>query len=201
MSDALSRLIRLSSRHNLPVIVHDSHSGESAVLMNLDEYEKLAEIRENFCDPEDCRDFLAMEDDDEEDVMWGDEEDEKDTDLKISELEERNFGDNILGDKNFHENFSHFNEESHESSKKVKFSGMFEGKENFPTEENAFYDQKMQIAHEIHRDKADINWDKDPQEEVRYEPNQNPNSMFPAFHPQDENEETDEEPIFFEEPV
>lgn len=194
MPDALAKLIRLSSRHQLPVIVHDSQSGESAVLMNLDEFEKLAKIREEI----ENSGFDLESDFDEDEGEYVDDEDEE---LEMPE--------------------SDFAEErgKYDQDKQGKFSGIFEGKNNFPawnetvnsseeptipwTDPNfaSFYDERMQMAHDLHRDKLDIDLDNNKQqvEDFRYEPNRE-NAMFPAFSPQ-EDDGSDEEPIFFEEPV
>lgn len=46
MSHALGKLIRLSHRLQAPVVVYDAESGESAVLLDVDKYEKMAKLRE-----------------------------------------------------------------------------------------------------------------------------------------------------------
>lgn len=202
MSDSLQKLIRLSNRHKLPVIVHDAQSGDSAVLMNLDEYEVLAELREE-CDNCICEN--TPEDNENEEI------DETDFDFLMQEEDAPAYTQVTSP-------LDTLNEVQDESdTKQGKFSGTFQGKENFPVwnevasrEQDAtppwadpnfalFQEEKMKMAHELHGDKVDRDWDKPVVEEFKYEPNQE-NSMFPAFHPE-EDEDTGEEPIFFEEPV
>lgn len=87
MSHALGKLIRLAHRLQTPVVVYDAESGESAVLLDVDKYEKMANLREKeennftvwdenesfFSSPKDTWDKEEMnqEEASEPEVSWG----------------------------------------------------------------------------------------------------------------------------------
>lgn len=194
MPDSLSKLIRLSNRHGLPVIVHDSQSGDSAVLMSLDEFEKMSECCEDYpieADNENVKfpDFgEAFEENDEES------EDEYDDDA----VDEAFFAN--LAEKS-KKTDTHFDSWGPSPFANLEPSLPSEEPPVWPdeTDFSALNDEAVKAAHDFHAERSNLDWEGDRPDEFRYEPTRE-SALFPAFSPDDE-EDSDEEPIFFEEPV
>ena len=188
MSDALGKLIRLSNRHNLPVIVHDSVSGESAVLMNLDEYEIMAELREE------CEGY--------EEYGFDEESEENDEDFEADFDEDgENSYQNTKGDQSqfWKESFASAFDQAPQGQRPDSFPGnnTFFGEESAPATEDwsvsPNFDPNWEMPMPVQPSKPPFLENVD---ELKYEPSEK--SLFPAFAPQ---EDDDDEPIFFEEPV
>lgn len=136
----------------MPVVAYDSVSGESAVLMDIEEYEKLAEFKkemEHEC--EECGDFEEIEDE-----------------LLAPERQNEEDSVPLPREEGFHHTMN-FEESEPASIDFPSFSSEPEWLHSSPP----------------------LEWEKKaPTEETSY----------PGFAPVEE-EESDEEPIFFEEPV
>ena len=165
MADSLKKIIRLSARLQMPVVIYNLHSEEAAVVMDVDVFEKReAEMARGCC-----------VEDSEEDIF--------ENELPV----ERDFSPEEANDiepeeREFRENMAAYEDQ----------------KAQFENERDA-----VQAAHALYNPKFRLSWEQaaadQEKEELQYEPT-GEKALFPAFTPQDE-EESDEEPIFFEEPV
>lgn len=157
MSDSLKKLLALSSRMKMPVVAYDTEADQSAVVMPLEEYEKLQKSVQ-----EGCRcDCEEGEDDFEVDPSF----------FSSFASEEEGFSskDQKSSSQDFHHSMS-FDESEDQVSDFSSFSEEPEWIHSLPP----------------HEEEKKVGKDE---------------SFYPAFSPAVPDEENDEEPIFFEEPV
>lgn len=158
MSDSLGKLIKLSARMKMPVVAYDAASGESAVLMNIEDYEKLTLKKENF----------------EEKFDDG-----------------YDFGEDFESEE---DEYPVLDRDPFEMPKGTPRKSGFHHTANFEEEDEAEGFDFPEFSPQpgwIHSTPAG-EWDK---KELSEDP------ASPSFLPLQEEEESDEEPIFFEEPV
>lgn len=204
MSDSLSKLIQMSQKHQLPLIVHDAESGADAVLLSLKEYEKMVlmsgECCQKSCEDDDCEEF----DEELEAIL---EEELKDMRQKtgmeepaVSPKQESLLQREVAASAETHslpETIFEPWEPSQNISKNDEVgeaSPVWDDYDFSPLNE-----QSVKAAHDFHVERLASAAEVEKTEEFRYEPSPG-NALFPSFHTP-EPAEDDDEPIFFEEPV
>lgn len=165
MADSFKKIIRLSARLQMPVVVYNPQSEEAAVIMDVDVFEKREAEMARGCCVEDSEEGI-FEDESPSEMDFPPQE------VNDIDPEEREFRENMEA---YEDQKSHYESEI----------------------------DSVQAAHELYNPKFRLSWEQaaavQEKEELQYEPS-GEKALFPAFTPQDE-EESDEEPIFFEEPV
>jgi len=178
MADSFKKIIRLSRRLQMPVVMYNPESEEAAVVMDVDVFERRESEMTHGC----CMD------DADEDFSPDEINEETGENRNTSQFEESEMD---REEREFQENMAFYQSQKSQSD---SFAEDFQ---------SAPWNNPIQAAHELHHPpQSSLSWNGNPkeiEEDVRYEPTSE-KALFPAFTPEGE-DDSDEEPIFFEEPV
>lgn len=192
MSDSLSKLIQLSQKHQMPLIVHDAQSGTDAVVLGLEQYEKMVAMSEECCQNE-CEDDNCEEFDEELETVLKEELESLRQEAGMGESEVPSHHEVALPSETVFEPWE-------PPQSPPKSEEMSEGTPVWDEYDfTPLNEQSVKAAHDFHVERLAAATEVEKTEEFQYEPSPG-NALFPSFHTP-EPAEDDDEPIFFEEPV
>lgn len=204
MSDSLSKLIQLSQKHQLPLIVHDAQSGTDAVVLGLEQYEKMVAMSEECCQNQ-CEDDECEEFDEELEAVLKEELESIRQEASMEEMVvSKKNGESFSAQSISNQDVSLPSETVFEPWEPPQsFSKNEEVTEGAPLWDEYDFtplnEQSVKAAHDFHVERLAAATEVEKTEEFQYEPSPG-NALFPSFHTP-EPAEDDDEPIFFEEPV